>query len=109
MKASQGEWIKFIASDDILLPKAIEKNVSSLSQNPKAKIIISNLIHFGSSINKQRAYRTFNQMSFAITEQLHKEVLSLPLSAVMSEKEMVKVAYIYINKIRLNEFSKKSL
>ena len=49
---------------------------------------IETLIHYPIPPHKQGAYRAFNPMSFPITEQIHKEVLSLPISAVMTDNEI---------------------
>lgn len=49
---------------------------------------IQTLIHYPISPHKQEAYNEYNSMSFPITEKLHKEVLSLPLSPVMTKKEI---------------------
>ncbi len=52
---------------------------------------IQTLIHYPIPPYKQKAYSTFNEMYFPITEQIHNEVLSLPMSPVMSEDEIEKV------------------
>jgi alpha-1,3-rhamnosyltransferase len=39
--AAQGEWIKFIAADDILLPNCIEDNMKFVRKHPDARIIFS--------------------------------------------------------------------
>lgn len=49
---------------------------------------IQTLIHYPIPPHKQEAYNEYNSMSFPITEKLHKEVLSLPLSPVMTKKEI---------------------
>ncbi len=54
---------------------------------------VQTLIHYPVPPHKQKAYKEFNKLSFPITEQVHKEVLSLPISAVMTEKEINKVIY----------------
>ena len=49
---------------------------------------IQTLIHYPIPPHKQRAYKYYNHLSFPITEKIHDEVLSLPVSPVMSEKEV---------------------
>ena len=49
---------------------------------------IQTLIHYPIPPYKQEAYAASNNLTFPITEQIHKEVLSLPLSAVVSEEEL---------------------
>lgn len=39
--AVPSDWFKFIAGDDILLPNCIEDNMNFVGENPKAKIIFS--------------------------------------------------------------------
>lgn len=41
IKASNGEWVKFIAGDDILLPNCIKDNMKFVEDNQEAKIIFS--------------------------------------------------------------------
>lgn len=52
---------------------------------------IETLIHYPIPPHKQRAYQKYNHLHLPITEQLHKEVLSLPISPVMSDEEVQKV------------------
>jgi dTDP-4-amino-4,6-dideoxygalactose transaminase len=46
------------------------------------------------------AYAEWNELSFPITEKIHNEVLSLPISPVMTEEEMEKIVKT-VNKIKL--------
>jgi|SRR6185312_14711883 len=52
---------------------------------------IQTLIHYPIPPHKQMAYRGWNNLSFPITEKIHKEVLSIPISPVMSSIEVDKV------------------
>ncbi len=52
---------------------------------------IQTLIHYPIPPHKQRAYKYWNNLSFPITEKIHDEVLSLPVSPVMREEEVQKV------------------
>lgn len=58
---------------------------------------IQTLIHYPIPPHKQMAYKSWNEMKFPITEKIHKEVLSLPLSPVMTDEE-VKFVVDLINK-----------
>jgi len=49
---------------------------------------VQTLIHYPIPPHKQKAYRYYNQLSFPITEKIHDEVLSLPMSSVMSVDEV---------------------
>ncbi|MDR7370897.1 DegT/DnrJ/EryC1/StrS family aminotransferase [Flavobacterium aquidurense] len=54
-----------------------------LSQNN-----IQTVIHYPIPPHKQQAFVNWNNLSFPITEKIHNEVLSLPMSPVLTEKEV---------------------
>lgn len=58
---------------------------------------IQTLIHYPIPIHKQKAYKDWNHLSFPITEKIHKEVLSLPISPVLDDTEVTEI----INKLNL--------
>lgn len=49
---------------------------------------IQTLIHYPIPPHRQEAYKDLNHLSFPITEKIHEEVLSLPISPVMTEEEI---------------------
>lgn len=49
---------------------------------------IQTLIHYPIPPHKQLAYKEWNKLSLPITEQIHKEVLSLPIGPVMTDEEV---------------------
>src|SRR5690606_5825919 len=49
---------------------------------------IQTLIHYPTPPYKQEASREYNPLSFPITEQIHNEVLSLPISPVLKDEEI---------------------
>lgn len=53
---------------------------------------IGTLIHYPVPPHKQEAYPEWNHRSYPITEQIHREILSLPVSAVMTDEEAHRVA-----------------
>ncbi|SEM57337.1 dTDP-4-amino-4,6-dideoxygalactose transaminase [Chryseobacterium taichungense] len=55
---------------------------------------IQTLIHYPIPPHKQQAYKDWNGLSFPISEKIHQEVLSLPISPVMTEEETDKVIEI---------------
>ncbi|MGE4513932.1 MAG: DegT/DnrJ/EryC1/StrS family aminotransferase, partial [Chryseobacterium sp.] len=55
---------------------------------------IQTLIHYPIPPHKQQAYKEWNSLSFPISEKIHEEVLSLPISPVMTEEETDKVIEI---------------
>lgn len=62
---------------------------------------IQTLIHYPIPPHKQGAYSSWNGMSFSVTEKIHEEVLSLPISPVMTDDEVQFVVD------RINNFSLK--
>jgi dTDP-4-amino-4,6-dideoxygalactose transaminase len=52
---------------------------------------VQTLIHYPIPPHKQGAYKEWNNLSFPITEKIHAEVLSIPVSPVMEEAEVTKV------------------
>lgn len=54
------------------------------------------LIHYPVPPHKQQAYKEWNGVNYPITEQIHKEVLSIPISPVISKQEVVEVCS-YLN------------
>jgi len=52
---------------------------------------IETLVHYPVPPHKQQAYSDLNHLAFPVTEQIHREVLSLPLSPVMEDGELRKV------------------
>ena len=61
---------------------------------------IQTLIHYPIPPHKQLAYKEWNKLSFPITETIHNEVLSLPISPVLTESEVKSVVQI-INKFQI--------
>jgi dTDP-4-amino-4,6-dideoxygalactose transaminase len=49
---------------------------------------IQTMIHYPIPPYKQKAFKAWNNLSFPITEKLHDEVLSLPMSPVMTAEEV---------------------
>ncbi len=55
---------------------------------------IQTLIHYPIPPHKQKAYKKWNTISLPITEKIHREVLSLPISQVMTDSEVEKVVEV---------------
>lgn len=55
---------------------------------------IQTIIHYPIPPHKQECYKLWNNLSYPITEEIHKSVLSLPISPVMSDDEVRKVVEI---------------
>ncbi len=48
---------------------------------------VQTLIHYPIPPHKQQAYAQWNGLSFPLTEKIHQEVMSLPISPVMTQEE----------------------
>lgn len=59
---------------------------------------IQTIIHYPIPPHQQEAYKELCGLSFPITEKMHKEVLSLPISSVLTEEEVNEIIKI------VNEF-----
>ncbi len=55
---------------------------------------IQTIIHYPIPPHKQECYKLWNNLSYPITEEIHKSVLSLPISPVMSNDEVKKVVEV---------------
>lgn len=60
---------------------------------------VQTIIHYPIPPHKQECYKDWNNLSFPITEQIHNEELSLPMSPVMTEEEIKKIVEL-INHFR---------
>jgi dTDP-4-amino-4,6-dideoxygalactose transaminase len=96
-------YLENITNPSIILPEVINKDghvwhlfvVRTKKREELEKHLIDNgvqtLIHYPIAPNKQEAYKEFNDLNFSITERIHSEVLSLPLSPVMEKEEITKI------------------
>lgn len=110
-RALATQYLNGLRNSEILLPPAdqIEQDVWHLFviRHPRRDQLqtylrergISTDVHYPIPPHKQRAYESYENLSFPISEQLHREVLSLPLNPSLTDAE---VAYIIES---INEFS----
>jgi dTDP-4-amino-4,6-dideoxygalactose transaminase len=61
---------------------------------------VQTLIHYPIPPHKQTCYQEFNNLSFPITEKIHAEELSLPISPVMTSSE-IEIVVESVNKWRV--------
>ena len=59
---------------------------------------IQTLIHYPIPPHKQVAYKKWNKLSFPVTEKIHREVLSLPISSVLSMDDIDEII------VRINRY-----
>lgn len=74
-RASTGNWIKFIAGDDLLMPNCIEDNILFVQQNPNVDVVFSNLRAFGANANKN--IDSFNRIVWTKPNKLNKRDLHI--------------------------------
>ncbi len=55
---------------------------------------IQTLIHYPIPPHRQKCYKNWNHLSFPITEKIHNEELSLPMSPILTDKEIKYVVEI---------------
>jgi len=53
---------------------------------------VQTIIHYPTPPHKQEAYAEWNERSYPITEKIHREIISLPISPVMTDEEAAYVA-----------------
>ena len=93
-------YIENIKHPEIVLPKVTDWNsnvfhifpVRSHRRNELQEYLTGNgvqtIIHYPIPPHKQECYREWNGMSFPVTEKIHDEELSLPMSPVMTEGDI---------------------
>ncbi|MES1198311.1 MAG: DegT/DnrJ/EryC1/StrS family aminotransferase [Chitinophagaceae bacterium] len=66
--------------------------VKTSDRNEFQKYLLGNqvqtLVHYPIPPHKQKAFSEWNDLSFPITEKIHKEVISLPISPVLEDEEV---------------------
>ena len=69
----------------------VRSNTRDADQKYLLKNGIQTLIHYPIPPHKQKAYSNLNHITLPRTERIHNSVLSLPMSPVMTQKEITKV------------------
>jgi dTDP-4-amino-4,6-dideoxygalactose transaminase len=97
-------YIKNIKNERIILPHLPEHRdshifhlfVTRMERRDDLRLYLENngvqvLIHYPVPPHKQKAYKEWNNKRFPVTEKIHNEILSLPISPVMTRDEIEKV------------------
>lgn len=99
-------YLEHIKNLDITLPKVLNEEghvwhlfvIRSSRRDELFQFMknegVQTLIHYPIPPHKQRAYEQYNSLTFPITEKIHSEVLSLPISPIMDNSEVQKVVSI---------------
>ena len=98
-----------IKNEKIILPKTYDEkshvwhifairtsNRESLKKHLEDNGIQTN-IHYPTPPHKQGAYKEWANQSYPITEEIHKTIISLPISPVMTDEEVKKVVEVVNN------------
>lgn len=97
---------KNIKNPKIILPKVSDENshvwhvfaVRTQNRDDFQKYLTENeiqtIIHYPTPPHKQGAYKEWNNLSYPITEEIHKTIISLPISPVMTEEEVKRVVEV---------------
>jgi dTDP-4-amino-4,6-dideoxygalactose transaminase len=92
-------YLQGITLPDLTLPPAdqVEEDVWHLFvvRHPRRDALVNYLtdkgiqtnVHYPLPIHKQEAYREYNQLSLPLTEQIHREVVSLPLNTALTSEQ----------------------
>ncbi|MDN3643783.1 DegT/DnrJ/EryC1/StrS family aminotransferase [Lutimonas halocynthiae] len=96
-------YLKNINNSNITLPNVLSKEghvwhvfvVRCKKRDALQKFLMDNgiqtLIHYPIPIFRQKAYKEFNHMNYSITDMIHKEVLSIPISSVLDKTSLQKI------------------
>ncbi len=107
-------YINNICNDKIILPFSKDYKISHLNnhvwhifsvrtnnredfQDYLLKNDIQTVIHYPIAPHKQTAYKCWNNRSYPISEKIHREIISLPISPVLGFEEYKKVSDIINN------------
>ena len=97
---------KNIKNEKIILPQiynekshvwhifAIRTQEREALQKYLEKNNIQTLIHYPIPPHKQIAYREWNNLSYPVSEKIHREILSLPISPVLTKNEAERVVEV---------------
>ena len=106
-------YLDNINNKNIILPKVDNKvshvwHLFVLRTNDRDKLQkflleneIQSMIHYPIPPHKQDAYKEWKDLTFPITEKIHAEVLSIPMSPVLTEEETTKIVAV-LNRYEAN-------
>jgi len=95
-----GRYLKEISLEDLILPPNDKVSEDAwhlfVVRHPDRTSFVNYLdargiqtnVHYPLPIHKQNAYASINHYSLPLTEEIHKQVISLPLNPVLSDEEV---------------------
>lgn len=102
-------YLRNIKNPVIILPKVLNKEghvwhlfvIRTKERNFFQQYLkdngIQTLIHYPIPPYKQNAYNEFHSLNFPITEQIHEEILSLPINGILTNEEIETVVKVINN------------
>lgn len=110
-------YLENIKHSDVILPKLVSSDKLKLEtlnlkfshvwhlfviRTPKREQLqqhltengVQTLVHYPIPPHKQLAYKKWNDLILPITEKIHHEILSLPMSPLLSMNEVTKISYL---------------
>jgi len=111
-KQTAAFYIDHIKHPEIVLPQVNDRDANVFHifpirtkyreklQKYLAENVIQTMIHYPVPPHKQACYEQYHQLSLPVTEQIHREELSLPLNPVLTQSEKEKIVKV-INNFRI--------
>ena len=102
-------YLENIKNSSIILPKVLKEDghvwhlfvIRTSNRDRLQEYLLEHgvqcLIHYPIPPHKQGAYKNFNDLSFSITEKIHNEVLSLPISSILKIEELMRIIQVLNN------------
>lgn len=87
---SEGEWIKQIAADDLLLPNCIETFVDYINSNQDAIVIFSRVRPFGDKRKCEEFVEKYSVYGFYSLTQREQYLISLDVNYVMAPTSFIR-------------------
>lgn len=99
-------YVENIYNKNIILPKTYDEkahvwHIFAIRTDKRSELQeyltgqgIQTLIHYPIPPHKQHAYSEWNNLSYPISEKIHDEVLSLPISPVLEQSEIERVVEV---------------
>lgn len=84
IRAARGEFIAFLDSDDLFLPKKVENQVATLMDNPDFDICYSDILHFTDAVPRKYYHHRYHEIyqTGNLLRQFLKKNFINPLSVV---------------------------
>jgi len=99
-------YLQHITNSKIVLPEVVDWDAHVFHlftirctmrddlQRYLAEHEIQTLIHYPIPPHKQACYKEWNQLSFPVTEQIHREILSLPMGPCLEKDEIEQIVAV---------------